>query len=72
MESLTEEISLKAMEIIEQVESMGGMTSYILSGLAKRRIEVSSLYVYILCTFSLSSWMMKFDHDDCLFRNQQR
>jgi len=40
MESLTEEIYLKAVEIINQVESMGGMTSYILSGDAKRRIEV--------------------------------
>ena len=48
MESLTEEISLKAMEIIEQVENSGGMTSYILSGHAKRRIEVQSLYEWFL------------------------
>jgi len=40
MESLTDEIYFKANEIIEQVEHMGGMTAYILSGAAKRRIEV--------------------------------
>jgi methylmalonyl-CoA mutase len=42
MESLTEEIGVKAMEILEQIESLGGMTSYILSGHAKRRIEESA------------------------------
>jgi methylmalonyl-CoA mutase len=39
MESLTTELGDKALEIIEEVESMGGMTKYINSGLAKLRIE---------------------------------
>uniref|UniRef100_A0A7S1ZPU6 B12-binding domain-containing protein n=1 Tax=Ditylum brightwellii TaxID=49249 RepID=A0A7S1ZPU6_9STRA len=39
MESLTDEICSKAMEIIDEVEEKGGMTSYIDSGLAKLRIE---------------------------------
>eukprot|EP01083_Nonionella_stella_P304430 1057875_1 len=42
MESLTEEIANKALEIIDQVEEMGGMTEYIGSGLAKLRIEESA------------------------------
>lgn len=39
MESLTDEMAAKAMEIIEEVEAMGGMTKYIDSGAAKLRIE---------------------------------
>ena len=42
MESLTDELAEKAMEIIEEVESAGGMTSYINSGMAKMRIEDSA------------------------------
>jgi methylmalonyl-CoA mutase len=39
MESLTNELGDKALEIIKEVESMGGMTKYISSGIAKLRIE---------------------------------
>ena len=39
---MTEEIANKALEIIEQVEEIGGMTEYIGSGLAKLRIEESA------------------------------
>jgi methylmalonyl-CoA mutase len=42
MESLTDEISAKAMEIIQEVEDMGGMTKYIQSGMAKLRVEESA------------------------------
>lgn len=42
MESLTDELAEKAMEIIEEVEGAGGMTSYINSGMAKLRIEESA------------------------------
>lgn len=42
MESLTEEIYSKALDIIEEVEAMGGMTKYIESGLAKLRVEESA------------------------------
>lgn len=42
MESLTDEIYMKAMNVINEVESMGGMTSYISSGMAKMRIEESA------------------------------
>jgi methylmalonyl-CoA mutase len=42
MESLTDEISDKALEIIREVEDMGGMTKYIHSGMAKLRIEESA------------------------------
>ena len=42
MESLTDEISEKAMAIIDEVEEMGGMTKYIQSGRAKLRIEESA------------------------------
>jgi len=42
MESLTDEIAAKAMQIIEEVEEAGGMTEYIGSGLAKVRIEESA------------------------------
>ena len=42
MESLTDEVAEKAMAIINEVEEMGGMTKYIQSGRAKRRIEESA------------------------------
>eukprot|EP00553_Chaetoceros_curvisetus_P006990 CAMPEP_0204630234 /NCGR_PEP_ID=MMETSP0717-20131115/19932_1 /ASSEMBLY_ACC=CAM_ASM_000666 /TAXON_ID=230516 /ORGANISM="Chaetoceros curvisetus" /LENGTH=390 /DNA_ID=CAMNT_0051647425 /DNA_START=166 /DNA_END=1338 /DNA_ORIENTATION=+ len=42
MESLTDEIADKAMEIINEVEDAGGMTKYIASGMAKFRIEESA------------------------------
>jgi len=42
MESFTDEIEAKAMEIINEVEEMGGMTKYINSGTAKLRIEESA------------------------------
>jgi methylmalonyl-CoA mutase len=42
MESLTNEIADKALEIIKEVEEMGGMTKYIHSGLAKLRVEESA------------------------------
>ncbi len=42
MESLTDEMVNKAMEIIGEVESAGGMTEYIGSGMAKWRIEESA------------------------------
>ena len=42
MESLTDELAGKAMEIIDEVEAAGGMTAYINSGLAKLRIEESA------------------------------
>ena len=42
MESITDEIEAKAFEIIQEVESAGGMTEYINSGMAKLRIEESA------------------------------
>jgi len=42
MESLTDEMTDKAMKIINEVESSGGMTEYIGSGMAKWRIEESA------------------------------
>jgi len=42
MESLTDEMAEKAMEIIDEVEAAGGMTAYINSGMAKLRIEESA------------------------------
>jgi len=42
MESLTDEMADKAMQIIQEVEDAGGMTEYIGSGLAKLRIEESA------------------------------
>mmetsp|Transcript_12697 Transcript_12697/g.23804 ORF Transcript_12697/g.23804 Transcript_12697/m.23804 type:complete len:805 (-) Transcript_12697:66-2480(-) len=42
MESLTDEMEQKAMEIVQEVEEAGGMTNYIASGLAKLRIEESA------------------------------
>lgn len=42
MEALTDELYLKAKEIIKEVEEKGGMTAYIESGSAKLRIEESA------------------------------
>jgi methylmalonyl-CoA mutase len=42
MESLTEELYVKAKEIIDEVDQQGGMTAYIESGTAKLRIEESA------------------------------
>lgn len=42
MESLTDELAEKALNIIKEVEDAGGMTAYIDSGLAKLRIEESA------------------------------
>lgn len=42
IESLTDEIADKALEIIHEVEEFGGMTKYINSGTAKLRIEESA------------------------------
>lgn len=42
MESLTDEIYLKAKAIIEEVEEKGGMSEYINSGTAKLMIEESA------------------------------
>lgn len=42
MESMTDEIADKAMEIIREVEDTGGMTRYIQSGMAKLRVEESA------------------------------
>ena len=42
MESLTDELAEKAMDIIDEVEAAGGMTAYINSGMAKLRIEESA------------------------------
>lgn len=42
MESLTDELEQKALEIIAEVEEMGGMAKYIQSGRAKLRIEQSA------------------------------
>jgi methylmalonyl-CoA mutase len=42
MESLTDEMAEKALEIIKDVEEMGGMTKYIATGMAKLRIEESA------------------------------
>jgi methylmalonyl-CoA mutase len=42
MESLTEELTRSALQIIDEIESMGGMTKAIESGMAKLRIEESA------------------------------
>jgi methylmalonyl-CoA mutase len=42
MESLTNELEKEAMQIIEEIEGMGGMTKAIESGMAKLRIEESA------------------------------
>ena len=42
MESLTDEMEAKAMDVLQEVEAAGGMTKYIASGMAKLRIEESA------------------------------
>lgn len=42
IESITDELAEKALEIIQEVEDFGGMTKYINSGTAKLRIEESA------------------------------
>ena len=42
IESMTDEVEAKALEIIHEVEAAGGMTAYISSGMAKLRIEESA------------------------------
>jgi len=42
MESLTSELAAEAMEIIDEVEELGGMTQAILTGMPKMRIEESA------------------------------
>lgn len=42
IESITDELGAKALEIIQEVEDFGGMTKYINSGAAKLRIEESA------------------------------
>jgi methylmalonyl-CoA mutase len=42
VESLTQELVIKARELIQEVEAVGGMTQAIQSGLPKRRIEESA------------------------------
>jgi len=42
MESMTDDVHHEAMEIINEIEEMGGMTKYIESGMAKLRIEESA------------------------------
>lgn len=42
METLTKELADEAMEIINEVEEMGGMTQAIISGMPKMRIEESA------------------------------
>ncbi|KAN0029902.1 hypothetical protein ACTA71_008040 [Dictyostelium dimigraforme] len=42
MESLTNELEKKALEIIQEVEKMGGMAKAVTEGLPKRRIEESA------------------------------
>lgn len=42
MESLTDEMEAKALQILAEVEAAGGMTAYIASGAAKLRIEESA------------------------------
>ena len=42
MESLTDELYTEALKIVDEVESMGGMTKAIMTGMPKYRIEESS------------------------------
>ena len=58
MESLTDELAEKAMDIIDEVEAAGGMTAYINSGMAKLRIEESATkkqvsFRRLTCTFDV-------------------
>ena len=42
METLTQELAKEAMEIINEIEGLGGMTQAIVSGMPKMRIEESA------------------------------
>ena len=42
MESLTQELADEAMEIINEIEELGGMTKAVMSGMPKMRIEESA------------------------------
>lgn len=42
METLTNELAEEAMQIIEEVEELGGMTQAIIGGMPKMRIEESA------------------------------
>jgi len=42
METLTKELAEEALQIIEEIEEMGGMTEAIVSGMPKMRIEESA------------------------------
>ena len=42
MEALTNDLYMEALEIIEEVEDLGGMTKAIVSGMPKMRIEESA------------------------------
>lgn len=42
MESLTQDLYDEALEIIEEIEELGGMTKAIVSGMPKMRIEESA------------------------------
>jgi len=42
MEALTDEVYSKALELIEEVEQMGGMSKAIISGIPKLKIEECS------------------------------
>lgn len=48
MEALTSELAEAAMQIIDEVEAVGGMTSAIESGMAKLRIEESATRKQVL------------------------
>ena len=48
MENLTDELVKSAMEIIDEVEALGGMTKAIESGMAKLRIEESATRKQVL------------------------
>lgn len=58
METLTQQLTDEALKIIDEVESMGGMTKAIESGMAKLRIEESATrkqvrFVFYKCTCCL-------------------
>jgi methylmalonyl-CoA mutase len=42
METLTQELADEALEIINEIEEMGGMTEAVASGMPKMRIEESA------------------------------
>jgi len=64
MEALTQQLTDAALEIIEEVESMGGMTKAIESGMAKLRIEESATKKQVSITF-LSSLFLLIVNDMC-------